>query len=104
MCTEAYHALRAGVDRPPLQPYGATNPAEFFAVATEAFFDVPVTLEHHEPALYGVMRNFYEQDPAARAPRRLTAPSGVRRVGGATVRIDLAGRHQWRWISRRISR
>ena len=42
-------ALRAGVDRPPLQPYGATNPAEFFAVATEAFFDVPTELEHHEP-------------------------------------------------------
>ena len=40
VCTEAYEALREGVDRPPLQPYGATNPAEFFAVATEAFFDV----------------------------------------------------------------
>ena len=35
VCTEAYEALRAGVERPPLQPYGATNPAEFFAVATE---------------------------------------------------------------------
>ena len=43
MCTEAYGALRAGIERPPLQPYGATNPAEFFAVATEAFFDVPVS-------------------------------------------------------------
>jgi len=66
VCTEAYEALRAGRERPPLQPYGATNPSEFFAVATEAFFDVPVALEHHEPRLYGVMRDFYNQDPAAR--------------------------------------
>jgi Mlc titration factor MtfA (ptsG expression regulator) len=66
VCTEAYEALRAGIERPPLQPYGATNPAEFFAVATEAFFDVPIALEQREPALYEVMRDFYKQDPAAR--------------------------------------
>jgi MtfA peptidase len=69
VCTEAYEALRAGIDRPPLQPYGATNPAEFFAVATEAFFDVPEALEQHEPRLYEVLRDFYEQDPAARIRR-----------------------------------
>ena len=74
VCTEAYEALRAGAERPPLQPYGATNPAEFFAVATEAFFDVPVALERHEPDLYAVMRAFYKQDPAARE-RRQTQPS-----------------------------
>jgi hypothetical protein len=66
VCTEAYKALRSGVERPPLQPYGATNPAEFFAVATEAFFDVPVALQHNEPKLYEVMRDFYRQDPATR--------------------------------------
>jgi Mlc titration factor MtfA (ptsG expression regulator) len=69
VCTEAYDALRSGVDRSPLQPYGATNPAEFFAVATEAFFDVPVMLERHEPDLYMVLRGFYRQDPAERARR-----------------------------------
>jgi MtfA peptidase len=69
VCTEAFGALRAGVERPPLQPYGATNPAEFFAVATEAFFDVPIALERHEPKLYDVMRDFYKQDPAARLRR-----------------------------------
>jgi len=74
VCTEAYEALGAGIERPPLQPYGATNPAEFFAVATEAFFDVPVTLEQHEPNLYEVMRDFYKQDPAARI-RREDRPS-----------------------------
>jgi Mlc titration factor MtfA (ptsG expression regulator) len=66
VCTEAYEALRAGIDRPPLQTYGATNPAEFFAVATEAFFDVPDALRHHEPNLYEIMRDFYKQDPSAR--------------------------------------
>ena len=74
VCTEAYSALRAGIERPPLQAYGATNPAEFFAVATEAFFDVPVALERHEPKLYEVMHHFYKQDPAARA-RRAERPS-----------------------------
>src|SRR5437879_6807413 len=74
VCTEAYEALRAGTERPPLQPYGATNPSEFFAVATEAFFDVPLALEHHEPNLYDVMRSYYQQDPAARL-RRTHGPS-----------------------------
>ena len=72
VCTEAYNALRAGVDRPPLSPYGATNPAEFFAVATEAFFDAPVDLVQSEPALYDVLRTYFRQDPAARSRR---APS-----------------------------
>jgi Mlc titration factor MtfA (ptsG expression regulator) len=69
VCTEAYEALRAGAARPPLDPYGATNPAEFFAVATEAFFDVPIALEHHEQMLYEVLRGYYKQDPAARIRR-----------------------------------
>jgi Mlc titration factor MtfA (ptsG expression regulator) len=68
VCTEAFQALRSGVDRPPLQPYGATNPSEFFAVATEAFFDVPNALRNNEPNLYDVMRGYYRQDPATRMP------------------------------------
>ena len=69
VCTEAYEALRVGLDRPPLQPYGATNPAEFFAVATEAFFDVPAELEQREPPLYEIVRDFFGQDPAERGRR-----------------------------------
>ena len=69
VCTDAFQALRDGAERPPLQPYGATNPAEFFAVATEAFFDVPIELDEHEPDLYTVLRAFYNQDPAERARR-----------------------------------
>ena len=67
VCTTRYSALRSGEPVPPLDPYGATNVAEFFAVATEAFFDAPVELAEHQPALFEVLGDFYEQDPAARA-------------------------------------
>lgn len=66
ICTEVYEAVRADEPRPPLRTYGGTNPAEFFAVATEAFFDRAVELRDNEPDLYGVLRAFYNQDPAGR--------------------------------------
>lgn len=47
--------------------YGATNPAEFFAVVTELFFEQPVALRSRYPELYAEFRAFYQQDPAARA-------------------------------------
>ena len=49
-----------------IDAYGATNPAEFFAVVTELFFERPRQLLHKHPALYEQMRLFYQQDPAAR--------------------------------------
>ena len=49
-----------------IDAYGATNPAEFFAVITEAFFEKPVQLKGHHPELYEQLRQFYQQDPAAR--------------------------------------
>jgi Mlc titration factor MtfA (ptsG expression regulator) len=42
------------------------NPAEFFAVATEVFFDRPGRMQAEKPDLYGVLQGFYRQDPAAR--------------------------------------
>jgi Mlc titration factor MtfA (ptsG expression regulator) len=69
VCTEVYESLQSGAARPPLDPYAATNPAEFFAVATEAFLDASVALETHERDLYEVLGAFYNQDPAARARR-----------------------------------
>jgi Mlc titration factor MtfA (ptsG expression regulator) len=69
VCTEAYAALREGIPRAPLDPYGGVSPAEFFAVATEAFFDVPLALEEHERDVYAVLRDFYNQDPAQRVRR-----------------------------------
>lgn len=47
-----------------IDPYGAEDPAEFFAVATEAFFEDAPQLLHRHPAIYGLLRQFYQQDPA----------------------------------------
>jgi len=47
-----------------LDQYGATDPAEFFAVATECFFLKPVELESRHPELYGQLKLYYRQDPA----------------------------------------
>ena len=47
-----------------LDTYGATNPAEFFAVATEAFFERPQALRGQHPRLYGELQRFFRQDPA----------------------------------------
>lgn len=48
-----------------LRPYGAKNPAEFFAVATEAFFLYPVELQRGEVDLYSALCQYYKQDPAS---------------------------------------
>lgn len=47
-----------------LDPYGLESPAEFFAVATETFFERPVRLKAHHPQLYAVLQALYRQDPA----------------------------------------
>jgi MtfA peptidase len=51
-----------------LNAYGATNRAEFFAVATETFFGKPQELRRRYPDLYEELRGFYRQDPAAGTP------------------------------------
>jgi Mlc titration factor MtfA (ptsG expression regulator) len=43
--------------------YGATNPAEFFAVATETFFEKPRQMAKHHTELFGVLKNYYRIDP-----------------------------------------
>jgi len=47
-----------------LDDYGATNPAEFFAVATESFFEESIKLKKKHPDLYAVLSQYYKQDPA----------------------------------------
>ena len=47
-----------------MDAYGATNPAEFFAVATETFFEKPDKMRRDEPALYEVLKNYFKLDPA----------------------------------------
>ena len=51
-----------------LDHYGATNRAEFFAVATECFFELPHELREEHRSLYDVLADFYRQDPAAWLP------------------------------------
>jgi Mlc titration factor MtfA (ptsG expression regulator) len=49
-----------------LDYYGTTSEAEFFAVASEAFFEQPVQLRRESPELYTILKDFYRQDPATR--------------------------------------
>lgn len=49
-----------------LDAYGATDEVEFFAVASECFFEQPVEMKRRHPQLYGVLRTYYRQDTAAR--------------------------------------
>ena len=52
-----------GRRRSVLNKYGATNPAEFFAVATEAFFEKPRQMHKHSPDLYEELKAYYHLDP-----------------------------------------
>ncbi|PCJ51171.1 MAG: hypothetical protein COA74_01215 [Gammaproteobacteria bacterium] len=47
-----------------LDKYGATNPAEFFAVATEVFFEKPKEMQHYHANLYSQLKGLYQVDPA----------------------------------------
>ena len=66
-----YQSLRSAAEkghRTLLDHYGATNPAEFFAVATEVFFEQPKSLREDHPDLYDQLKNFYNLDMAKLAP------------------------------------
>ena len=70
VCSREFQRLRALADRGHktfLDAYGAKNEAEFFAVATEEFFDRPKALLSHAPDLYRVLHDYYRQDPVSRA-------------------------------------
>jgi len=62
-CTEAYHAVVEGSDPGVVDPYGGVNPAEFMAVATEAYFCEPHALHRAHPALSDVLGRYYGLDP-----------------------------------------
>ncbi len=68
VCTRTLQKLRAFDEPSVLRSYATTNPAEFFAVATEVFFTRPLPLREENPALYGVLRDYFRQDPARRRP------------------------------------
>lgn len=61
-----FAALNEAVDNAQatvMDHYGATNAAEFFAVATETFFEKPVQLERLHPQLYQELSKYYRVDP-----------------------------------------
>jgi Mlc titration factor MtfA (ptsG expression regulator) len=64
-----FHALRRRDrrQRQVLRMYGAENEAEFFAVATEAFFEKAATMKERTPALYKELSEFFQQDPASKS-------------------------------------
>ena len=49
-----------------IDPYAAESPAEFFAVLSEAFFEIPKAVGSLYPAVYDQLKQFYRQDPDAR--------------------------------------
>ena len=53
-------------NRSDLNPYGATKPEEFFAVASEYFFERPKLLKRKHPKLYRLLRKIFQQDMASR--------------------------------------
>lgn len=68
--SEQYLVLRKAAGRggkTVLDKYGATNEAEFFAVATEAFFEKPTLLKARHPELYEELARYFGQDTAANA-------------------------------------
>lgn len=68
-CTRGYESVRLGLGGGLLRSYAAESQAEFFAVATEAFFTRPAELAAAHPELYGVLAEFYRQDPVSRVRR-----------------------------------
>ena len=65
-CSLEYLRLKHDAERGKksfLNAYGATNEAEFFAVATEQFFDQPHLMIKHAPDLYRVLQEYYRQAP-----------------------------------------
>ncbi|MCW8809919.1 MAG: zinc-dependent peptidase [Ignavibacteriaceae bacterium] len=66
--TNEYNKLISDIvhqKHPLLDQYGATNPAEFFAVATEYFFERPIELKNLHSELYEQFKNFFKLDTAA---------------------------------------
>ncbi|MFO1326128.1 MAG: M90 family metallopeptidase [Rubrivivax sp.] len=66
--SQAYGELQAAVARgePTLiDPYGATEPAEFFAVVSELFFERGAALQAAHASLYDELRRYYGCDPAS---------------------------------------
>ncbi len=63
------HCRRVGAsEMTAVDGYGAESLAEFFAVASEAFFVTPAEMQNEHPALYGMLVRCYRQDPVVEQP------------------------------------
>lgn len=103
VCSAAYARHGAGVATA-LRPYGATAPAEFFAVATEAHFLTPHALADDYPALAELLSHYFGPAPSAAAsvdgPSPGATPLDRSALGRAQVGEDQAlqlGRHLVAW-------
>ena len=70
--TTAFEALERQLEcttAPAIDPYAAESPAEFFAVASEVFFDLPEHLFDTQPEIYRLLSRLYRQDPLTRVRR-----------------------------------
>lgn len=75
--TAAYDDFCARVDRDEetiIDPYASNDPAEFFAVFSESFFELPDVVHHEYPLVYGLLQRYYRQDPLTRHRRQ--SPAG----------------------------
>jgi Mlc titration factor MtfA (ptsG expression regulator) len=70
-------ANRFGGPQPWLDPYAATDEAEFFAVAAEAFFVSPVSFQRSYPDLYECFCAYFRQNPTARMSRGTELPTAT---------------------------
>lgn len=58
-----------------IDPYASEAPAEFFAVLTESFFEIPDLVAEEYPALYELLSRYYRQDPLTRLTKAASASS-----------------------------
>lgn len=64
--TEEFKRLQQSAyagDQSLIDAYGATEPAEFFAVVTETFFEKPAQMADQHPALFKELQDYYRVDP-----------------------------------------
>ena len=87
--TAAYQDFCARVDAGEdtiIDPYASDSPGEFFAVFSEAFFELPDVVRAEYPAAYEQLSQFYRQDPLARLER--SALAGARMLDGGRIRSE----------------
>jgi Mlc titration factor MtfA (ptsG expression regulator) len=62
---DAFERAAASNQRTLVDPYGSGDPAEYFAVVTESFFERPFALQREDADVYRVLARYYRVDPAS---------------------------------------